>query len=237
MERILPTLPKGHPYDGKIEMGIDFEDKRMEVHLYTERLHMTSVKESDIEDYQKLFADPEVMRLYADGQPRSYERTALRIKDSWIPRWERGYPFSSLAIREQENDKFIGQIVAGDGDDMGFDAQKGLSGYSEMAYLLRKDCWNQGYGKEAAAPVVQLFIPSLVEKEYTVDTGVGGGEEKCLPLKWLTATSLVPKDDQDQDWNPASVKILTGLNFECLKTGDKFGNHRGYFGLDVSKKI
>ena len=64
-------------------------------------------------------------------------------------------------------------------------------------------------------------------------TGTGGGEEKSLPLKWLTATARIGRDADSELLNPASIKILTGLGFECRATGEKFGHYRGYFGLEV----
>lgn len=225
-------LPIGKRYTGKIDLGVDFEDARMDAHLYTDRLHLESIKARDVDDYARLFGDADVMGLYASGTTRSYEQTAARIKSSWIPRWEKGYPFSAFVIRDRETDAFIGHIVAGDGDDMGFD-KTGQSGYSEMAYLVERVHWNQGFGKEAAAAVVKEFIPYVVGKKYEVMTGIGGDEEKSLPLKWLTATARIGRDADRELLNPASIKILTGLGFECRSTGEKFGHYRGYFGLEV----
>ena len=159
-------LPVGKSYSGKIELSVDFEDAQMDAHLYTERLHLESVKARDVDDYARLFGDSTVMGLYASGTTRSYEQTATRIKSSWIPRWERGYPFSAFVIRDLETSAFIGHIVAGDGDDMGFD-KTGQLGYSEMAYLIERVYWNQGFGKEAAAAVVKEFIPYVVGKKYS----------------------------------------------------------------------
>ena len=224
-------LPIGKRYTGKIELGVDFEDARMDAHLYTDRLHLESIKARDVDDYARLFGDADVMGLYASGTTRSYEQTAARIKSSWIPRWEKGYPFSAFVIRDRETDAFIGHIVAGDGDDMGFD-KTGQSGYSEMAYLVERVHWNKGLGKEAAAAVVDKFIPYVVEKKYEVMTGVGGGEEKSLPLKWLTATARIGRDTDGELLNPASIRILTGLDFVCRDTGEKFGHYRGYFGRE-----
>jgi len=49
------TLPVGHPYTGTISLEIDQEGEKMDVHIHTERLHLESVKKSDVDDYAALF--------------------------------------------------------------------------------------------------------------------------------------------------------------------------------------
>lgn len=79
---------------------------------------------------------------------------------------------------------------------------------------------------------MRQFVPWIQEKQIPVATDV---ENKVVmrPLHWLTATARIGQIGNRKFLNEASIRILTGLGFECKKTGEKFGHYRGYFGLKV----
>lgn len=225
-----PTLPKGHAYNGMIELGFDQDDEGLNAHLYTENLHMRSVVVDDIPYYQDLFADPRTMSLFATGATKTPEQTAERVM-GWVKRWHQGNPYSAFALFDRETDVFIGHMISGGGEDTHYDDTPD-AGYSEMAFLLRQEMWGKGHGKQGAAAIVKKFVPWMQEHEYKVATDV---EDKVVqrPLVWLTATARLGQNEEGKFLNEASIRILTGLDFECKTTGEKFGHYRGYFGLKV----
>ena len=102
-----------------------------------------------------------------------------------------------------------------------------------MAYVIAEKHWDQGYGKEAVAAVVKGLAPTLISKGYLVGTDGAAGQLRHLPLTWITATSRIDRNEDGEFVNPASIKILTGLGFQCMKTEEKYGHVRGFFAVRV----
>lgn len=130
-------------------------DQRMDgsirAFIATERLIVAPVSHADAADYhQHLFGDQNVMRKFATGETRDRDYVDRRI-NTWVERWKSGDPFGGFAIRSKSGE-FIGHVVLGHGDH---------PGHSEIAYLIRSDRWQQGYGSEAVRGVVQGLAPLL----------------------------------------------------------------------------
>lgn len=190
--------------DVRIEIGFSGE---IHVQIETERLVLTPVKPEDAALYHSdLYGDAEVMKYFATGEVRPLEKVEARVSD-WVERWRNGNPFSALTVRTR-NGEFVGQIVAGGGSE---------PGCSEMAYLICRKLWGQGYGKEAAAAVVKYLAPLLRVYGYQVD---GGDFES------LEATA---RPD-----NPASGKILRSLGFDVVSEAEKHGHLRQTFGAKAN---
>jgi RimJ/RimL family protein N-acetyltransferase len=68
--------------------------------LTTERLHLREWRESDLEEYAPICADPEVMRYIGDGQPRTREETALSIERMRRGFADRGFGFLAATLRD-----------------------------------------------------------------------------------------------------------------------------------------
>ena len=66
----------------------------------------------------------------------------------WVKRWNSGVPFSALVIRSRSENHFIGYVVMGFG---------GESESSEIAYAIREEMWNKGFGYESVGAVT-LFL-------------------------------------------------------------------------------
>ncbi len=226
-------LPIGTPYHGKIECKFNVSGKKIRAQLNTKDLYIRSVEKDDVPHLVKLFGNAEVMKHYATGKTKTAEEITKRVVDSWIPRWEeKGNPFSAFVIcKRDDKATFVGFIVLGGGEYSGFDDNKD-AGYSEMAYILDRKFWGQGYGKQAAAAIIRGYAPELKAREYKVATNVENQVE-YRPLGWICATSRIDKDEEGEFYSGASIKILTGLGFKCFNTSSKFGNLRGHFGLKV----
>ena len=110
--------------------------------LETKRLLLREMKPNDFDALFRVLGDPETMRHYPtafDGQ---------HVKD-WIERNMNRYRkdgFGLWAVCLKETGEMIG--------DCGLTMQK-IDGTNlpEIGYHVRKDCWRQGYGSEAAKAV------------------------------------------------------------------------------------
>jgi RimJ/RimL family protein N-acetyltransferase len=194
-QAVLPSVAIEQWVDGAIAVTIE-----------TERLLIAPVTRSDIADYQKhLFGDPVVMKKFAAGTVLEPEEVEKRV-ETWVKRWDSGDPFAAIAIR-MKSGEFVGHIVLGHGDH---------SGQSEIAFLIRKDLWKQGFTTEAVAGVVEGLAPLLRAYGFKV-------EDRAFSLIDATA-----RPD-----NPASGKILSNMGMEVVRTSEKFNSFREHFQMEA----
>jgi len=114
--------------------------------IKTKRLELRPTKDSDLEDLAKLYGDPEVMQYILP--PLS--RTIVAEMIDWFKKeWKRlGYGY--FALFEKQSGEFIGQCglqkIAGkpDADEI------------ELAFVIAKIFWGQGYATEAAEAVLDF---------------------------------------------------------------------------------
>lgn len=204
----MATGVSAEKYDRIFEGGFMQSDgKSLQVRLETRDLELRSVREEDKLHYSALYSHPETMRMFVDNeefiakngvekwQERQMTNVAKRI-DTWIQRWKDGIPFSAFAI--YHNGEFVGHIVAGMGD-------KG--GESEIAYIIHKRHWNQGFATQAVEMVVQKWLPYL--RQQGKKTEGDDGESQVVSV--IVATSR-----KDNEW---SNQILRNNGF--IKGADK----------------
>ena len=197
-----------HSYHGRPDVSLCLgSHENLSVTVRTDRLRIKSVENSKKYHlwYASLFGSQNVMAKYATGRTRTPERMKTHIKN-WVERWRKGDPYSALAIFDKSR-HFIGHIMLKHGEE---------AGQAELVYILREECWGQGYGSEAAAAVIRSFAPAIIGVGYI--TG---------PLRTITATA---RPD-----NPASVKILRKVGMQEGGTVEKFGGTRICFSIDVTK--
>ena len=130
--------------------------------LETERLTLRMLRESDLDAYAEMCADPEVMRYIGDGQPLA-RQMAWRNLAMMVGHWTlRGYGL--WAVEERSSGMFAGRI--------GFWNPEGWPGF-ELGWMLRRACWNRGYATEAAQAALrqaftemkQLHVISLIHPD------------------------------------------------------------------------
>ncbi|MFL6195668.1 MAG: GNAT family N-acetyltransferase [Thermoanaerobaculia bacterium] len=107
--------------------------------LETERLLLRMWRDSDLEEYAAICADPEVMRFLGEGKP-------LARADAWrqmamiAGHWHlRGH--GHWAVEERETRRLIGRI--------GFFRPEGWPGF-ELGWTLGRPFWGKGYATEGA---------------------------------------------------------------------------------------
>jgi RimJ/RimL family protein N-acetyltransferase len=161
----------------------------------TSKLILKTTTLDDQKYYQELMSNPLNMKTFYNGQVPSQESILNRVK-RYNNNLMTNNPFTGYSIFTKEN-KFVGFIgIAGTEDKVG-----------QIAYVLDKAFWNQGYGKEATYTLVYCILPSLIKAGYKFKVN-----EQFSKPQTIKATALVE--------NKPSQKILKKLGFS--KEGEKF---------------
>src|ERR687887_272892 len=126
------------------------------VTLETDRLTLRMLRESDLDAYAEMCADPEVMRYLGDGQPLA-RPMAWRNLAMMVGHWSlRGYGL--WAVQERSSGVLVGRV--------GFWNPEGWPGF-ELGWMLRRAFWGRGYATEAARAALrfafgQLGVPQVI---------------------------------------------------------------------------
>jgi len=113
--------------------------------LTTDRLKFRQLRESDLDALVQINTDPEVMKFIGKGGAKSPEQTHDELR--WILKLyeTRGYGLWGTILRE--NGRLIGRCglipwTIEDVDEL------------EVAYLLAREYWGQGFATEAASAII-----------------------------------------------------------------------------------
>jgi len=120
--------------------------------LETDRLVLRMFRESDLDAYAEMCADPEVMR-FLNGYPQSREE-AWRNMAMVVGHWHlRG--FGLWAVEEKATGHFVGRV--------GCWKPEGWPGM-EIAWTLRRESWGRGFATEAAKTALRFAFEELQQK-------------------------------------------------------------------------
>lgn len=134
----------------------------MSVILQTERLLLRPFRESDLEAYARICADPEVMRYIGAGATRSREE-AWREMAFFLGHWAlRGY--GMWAVEDRQTAAFVGRV--------GLHNPEGWPAL-EVGWLLDQNRWGEGLATEGGGAAIrfafdqidQSHISSLIHPE------------------------------------------------------------------------
>ena len=115
----------------------------------TERLELRLFTPADHAPYARFCADPEVMRFIGTGQASTPE-TTWRSMAGMLGHWAlKGYGIWAVALRD-------GPLVG----HAGFIDLPGWPGF-ELAWLLGREHWGQGYAREAATAARDVAFGTL----------------------------------------------------------------------------
>ena len=118
--------------------------------IETERLLLRQFLESDLDEYARMCAEPEVMRYIGDGRTLARDE-AWRSMASALGHWVlRGYGL--YACEEKVTGRFVGRV--------GLINPEGWPGM-EAGWMIGRDSWNRGYATEAATAVVTMAYGAL----------------------------------------------------------------------------
>lgn len=179
------------------------DEGHLDVDIKTPNLTLQSITEDDLTHYYDLFSNKNNVDKYATGEPWDFAKTQDRF-NTWLDRWHKNIPFSSLAVKKTKTGEFIGCTTLGYGEEVGS---------SELAYIFDHQYWGQGYGKEAASAVVEEYVPEIINQDYKIK-----GQE---------FTTIVATARCD---NEPSIRILEKLKFDKKPEKTfKFGHERYEF--------
>ena len=118
--------------------------------LETERLKLRMWRESDIDAYADMCADPVVMRYLGPGKVMT-RHEAWRSMAVFVGHWYlKGY--GHWAVEEKATGKMIGRI--------GFLNPEGWPGF-EIGWTLARHAWGKGYATEGAKVALQYAFNTL----------------------------------------------------------------------------
>jgi RimJ/RimL family protein N-acetyltransferase len=117
--------------------------------LETDRLTLRLFRESDLDAYAAICADPQVMR-FIGGKP--YTRAeSWRHMATMLGHWQlRGY--GMWAVEEKSSGLLVGRI--------GFNDYEGWPGF-ELAWTLGRPHWGRGYAIEGARAALDYAFSTL----------------------------------------------------------------------------
>ncbi len=112
--------------------------------LKTDRLILRGFKETDVNPYIQMCADPEIMQYLSSGKtlsPNEAWKSLAFVIGHWTLRG-----FGLWAVEEKSTGEFVGRV--------GLLQPKGWPG-TEVAWTLVKSAWGKGYATEAAKASLQ----------------------------------------------------------------------------------
>jgi RimJ/RimL family protein N-acetyltransferase len=120
------------------------------VELETNRLKLRMWRESDLDDYAQMCADPMVMRYLGPGTVMT-RAEAWRSIAFFMGHWHmRGY--GHWAVEEKVTGRMIGRI--------GFMNPEGWPAF-EIGWTLARDAWGKGYATEGAKTALHYAFTAL----------------------------------------------------------------------------
>jgi RimJ/RimL family protein N-acetyltransferase len=120
------------------------------VTLETDRLTLRMLRDSDLDAYAEMCADPEVMRFIGDGLPLA-RPMAWRNLAMMVGHWSlRGYGL--WAVEERSSGALVGRV--------GFWNPVGWPGF-ELGWMLRRRFWGRGYATEGARAALDFAFTRL----------------------------------------------------------------------------
>lgn len=122
----------------------------MEVTLETERLRLRAFRNSDLEAYAPICADPEVMQYIGTGVILS-RQDAWRSMANILGHW-RLLGYGMFAVELKSSADLLGRV--------GFLDPPGWPGF-ELGWLLGRQFWGKGYALEAATAARDYAFETL----------------------------------------------------------------------------
>jgi len=125
------------------------------VRLETERLVLRQLTLEDLDDIARFVADPETMRYIGTGGARTRDQAGESLQRMIETFARQG--FGHFGLERKEDGAFVGRagLNVWDPSDWSMTSLDEADGpvEIEIAYLLGRDYWGQGFGTEAAIAV------------------------------------------------------------------------------------
>ncbi|WP_133138016.1 GNAT family N-acetyltransferase [Legionella rowbothamii] len=124
-----------------------------------------------IEKYTRLLGNQENVRLFGTGKAWTPEEVRGFIKNE-LKEWNSDNKFSVFSIYHSSTQEFIGFLQVRHALDDFSHVGEGHSNVGEIAYIIDKDFWGNGYGTELAI-LGKKFIKYIIsESEQTLERDI-----------------------------------------------------------------
>lgn len=118
--------------------------------IETERLALRAFKNSDLEPYYEMMAEPDITRYLMSGEPMSRHdawRSIATLAGHWML-----HGYGQWALEEKASGRFVGRC--GIIEPEGWPQQ-------EIGWVLHKNAWGKGYATEAAKAALQYAFEEM----------------------------------------------------------------------------
>lgn len=121
--------------------------------IYSKKLMLKSLNQCDesllVNEFATIFADPENVKLYGDGEVWSREKTEQFVQDE-IKLWNSGGKLGTFAIYDLESNAFMGGLFLTHAVTDFATVGRGHANAAEMAYVIDQKFWGKGHGTTIA---------------------------------------------------------------------------------------
>lgn len=176
------------------------------VAIYTEKLYMRPVQESDLPKSIELYGDPETVALFDDGKPKSAEKVSELVQKIGVKYFSRETPYGLFSVFKRDSKEFLGHF------DFLPEGGSSESKRFEIGYIIHKKEHGKGYGNEIGLGI----------KQYAQELNLKGHK-----IEYLTATA-------DPN-NIPSWKVLEkmGMIFLRQETRVEFNRERKFYEIKL----
>lgn len=126
--------------------------------IETERLLLRGWRDTDVNAYARICADPQVMRYMLPARPLTHAEAAYdlqRLREHW-----REHGFGHWAVEEKETGALVGRTGLKRHDDWDLDPEN-----TEVGWLYARSAWGRGYATEGARAAVDFCFAELGRPE------------------------------------------------------------------------
>ncbi|MCE5295221.1 MAG: GNAT family N-acetyltransferase [Chlamydiales bacterium] len=156
------------------------------IYITTERLLLRQWRQSDLEPFAKLNADPRVREFFPSVQTREQSDNSAKILLENIAK----YGYGLWAVSLKDTDEFIGFIGI---QDIPFESH--FTPAVEIGWRLSHEYWGKGYATEGAKAVLEYAFNELHMPEIVALTSIHNKPSQNVMQK--IGMHHDPKDDFD----------------------------------------
>lgn len=153
--------------------------------IETQRLALRSWRDSDIDPFQAINSDPEVMATLGPLMNRG--QVAALIERMRGIEAEHGHCF--WALERREDSRLIGWCGAIRG------SAGPIAGKLEIGWRIARDCWGAGYVTEAARAAVDWLFANRPDPDVWAITNIGNARSRAV----MERLGMVHRPDLDFD--------------------------------------
>lgn len=199
-------------YNPQIKANCEPND--IAVEITTTNLQIKNLVEGDITElHEKLWGDHELMELYGEGIPRSFDDVKERMQ-YFLESWRTKNPFSCFVARDK-GANLVGAVLFTDYMDVYGDSSYPNSSY--LSYITASAFQGRGLSREYIGAIVYGWSKYILDKGFSLK-----GKRDFVEI----LATCTPE-------NIKSTRILQDFGFSICGKGEKFGNDKDFYTLPI----